>query len=133
MTTTTTSFTEPTAHADCPFCGIAAGELPATVVREWADALAILPRGGVGERGDHVLVIPRFHVATAIADPVTTGMVSMRSAQLAVELGWHDANFIFNIGQYGGQTVDHVHHHVLRRRLGDRLYMPWPQPLQEAA
>ncbi|GLY54855.1 HIT domain-containing protein [Lentzea sp. NBRC 102530] len=133
MTTTTTRSIEPDARADCPFCGIVAGELPATIVREWADALAILPRGGVGERGDHVLVLPRVHVATAIEDPVITGMVSTRGAQLAAELGWTDANLIYNVGPVGGQTVPHLHKHVLRRRLGDRLLMPWPQPLQEAA
>jgi histidine triad (HIT) family protein len=118
---------------NCAFCAIVAGERPATVVREWADALAILPRTGVGERGDHVLVLPRVHVATAIEDPVVTGMVSTRGAQLAAELGWTDANLIYNVGRIGGQTVEHVHKHVLRRRLGDRLLMPWPQPLQEAA
>lgn len=118
---------------NCAFCAIVAGELPATIVREWADALAILPRTGVGERGDHVLVLPRVHVATAIEDPVVTGMVSTRGAQLAAELGWTDANLIYNVGRIGGQTVKHIHEHVLRRRLGDRLLMPWPQPLQEAA
>lgn len=71
--------------------------------------------------------------ATAIENPTVTGMVSTRGAQLAVELGWTDANFIDNIGPYGGQTVYHYHHHLLRRRLGDKLRMPWPQPLQESA
>jgi histidine triad (HIT) family protein len=133
MTTTTTCSTELSARAGCPFCGIVAGEILATIVREWADALAILPRTGVGERGDHVLVLPRVHVATAIEDPVITGLVSTRGAQLAAELGWRDANLIYNVGPIGGQTVLHLHKHVLRRRLGDRLLMPWPQPLQEAA
>lgn len=117
----------------CVFCAIAAGTAPATVVREWPDAVAILPRGGVGDRGDHVLVIPRCHVATAIEDPAVSGLVAERAAQLAVELGWQDANLIVNIGRYGSQTVPHLHWHVLRRRLGDGLALPWAQPLQESA
>lgn len=122
-----------TATKPCVFCAIAASTEPATIVREWPDAIAILPLGGVGERGDHVLVIPRCHVATAIEDPMVTGAASMRAAQLAVELGWVNANLIVNVGPYGSQTVDHLHWHVLRRRLGDRIALPWPQPLQESA
>jgi histidine triad (HIT) family protein len=117
----------------CVFCGIAAGTEPATVVREWPDAVAILPRGGVGQRGEHVLVIPRCHVATAIDDPAVTAAVSGRAAQFAAEAGWADANLIVNIGRYGSQTVPHLHWHVLRRRHGDGLALPWPQPLQETA
>lgn len=117
----------------CVFCAIVAGDEPAEIVREWPDAIAILPHGGVGQRGEHVLVIPRCHVATAIEDPTVTGAVSARAAQLAVELGWKELNFIDNIGPYGGQTVYHYHRHVLRRRPGDGILMPWPQPLQESA
>jgi histidine triad (HIT) family protein len=117
----------------CVFCAIVAGTEPATIVHEWPDTIAILPRGGVGDRGDHVLIISRCHVASAIEDPAVTGTVSTRGAQLAIEYGWNDANFIFNIGLYGSQTIDHIHGHLLRRRLGDRILLPWPQPLQESA
>jgi histidine triad (HIT) family protein len=117
----------------CAFCVIVSGDAPAVIVREWPDAVAILPRGGIGERGDHILVIPRCHVATAIEDPTVTSSVSARAAQLAVELGWQDLNLIVNVGPYGSQTVQHLHWHVLRRRLGDRILLPWPQPMQEPA
>lgn len=117
----------------CVFCAIAAGTEPATIVREWPDAIAFLPHGGVGERGDHVLVVPRCHVDTAIEDPTVTGMVAARAAQLAVELGWENLNFIDNVGLYGSQTVFHYHRHALRRRPGDDIRLPWPQPLQESA
>lgn len=122
-----------TTEKPCVFCAIVRSDTPATVVREWPDTIAILPRGGVGQRGDHVLVIPRCHVATAIEDPAVTGLVSTRAAQLAVGLGWDNANFIFNVGLYGSQTVLHLHGHLLRRRLGDHIALPWPQPLQESA
>lgn len=117
----------------CVFCAIVCGDEDATVVREWPDTIAILPRGGVGQRGDHVLVIPRGHVATAIEDPAVTGLVSTCAAQLAVELGWDNANVIFNVGPYGSATVLHIHGHLLRRRLGDHILLPWPQPLQVPA
>lgn len=117
----------------CVFCAIVSGDEPATIVHTWPDAIAFLPHGGVGDRGDHVLVVPRCHVATAIEDATVTGTVSTRAAQLAVELGWDNANVIFNIGLYGSQTILHLHGHLLRRRLGDRVLLPWPQPLQESA
>ncbi len=116
----------------CVFCAIATGTEPATIVREWPDALAIVPRGGVTTDG-HLLVIPRAHVATAIDDPTITATVAARAAQLAVELGWDDLNFIDNVGRAASQTVFHYHRHIVRRRLGDGLALPWPQPLQESA
>jgi histidine triad (HIT) family protein len=122
-----------TSTKPCAFCAIVAGTEPATIVREWPDAIAFLPRGGVGERGDHVLVVPRCHVATAIDDPAITGLVSARAAQFAAELGWDDLNFIDNVGVAASQTVFHYHRHVVRRRFGDGLALPWPQPLQESA
>lgn len=50
----------------CIFCQIIAGEAPATVVREWDDALAIVPRGPVTP--GHTLVIPKQHVAAALVE-----------------------------------------------------------------
>jgi histidine triad (HIT) family protein len=46
---------------DCVFCRIAAGDAPATIVRAWPDALAIVPLGPVTP--GHILVIPKAHVA----------------------------------------------------------------------
>ena len=116
----------------CVFCAIVAGTEPATITREWPDTIAIVPRGGVTADG-HLLVIPRAHVATAIDDPTITATVAARAAQLAVELGWDDLNFIDNVGRVASQTVFHYHRHIVRRRLGDGLALPWPQPLQESA
>lgn len=117
----------------CVFCAITAGNEPATIVREWPDTIAITPRGGVHAGGGHLLVIPRAHVATATTDPTVTATVAARAAQLAVELGWGDLNFIDNVGAAASQTVFHYHRHMVRRRLGDRILLPWPQPLQESA
>ncbi|MFJ7424116.1 HIT family protein [Streptomyces uncialis] len=107
--------------ADCTFCAIVAGELPATVVREWDDTVAILPRGGCTE--GHVLVIPRTHVADAGADPEVTARTMARAAELMAE--HEDANIITSKGVHGTQTQFHLHVHVVPRVEGDGLALPW--------
>ena len=112
--------------ASCAFCAIAAGRAPATVVREWPDALAILPRrGGVTE--GHVLVLPRVHAADAGTDPAVTAAVMSRAAELMAELP--AANLITSKGAPATQTVFHLHVHVVPRYPGDGLPLPWtPHP-----
>lgn len=112
----------------CAFCEIAAGRAPATIVREWPDALAIRPRrGGVNE--SHVLVIPRVHVVDAGVDPVVSAAVMARAAELAAERP--ASNIIANVGADAGQSVFHLHLHVITRTRGDGLPLPWT-PQQEA-
>ncbi|WP_369265817.1 HIT family protein [Streptomyces harbinensis] len=113
----------------CVFCDIAAGTAPATVLREWPDALAIVPRGGCTP--GHVLVIPRVHVRDAVSDPDVYGAVSRRAAQYAATIG-SDCNLAVNCGPVAGQTVWHLHVHFIPRRPADGLPMPWT-PQQEAA
>lgn len=105
----------------CVFCQIGRGLAPATVVREWPDALAIVPRGGVN--AGHVLVIPRVHVADAGVDPVVTAAVMARAAELLAELP--AANLITSRGSAATQTVFHLHVHIVPRVEGDGLALPW--------
>ncbi|GAA1376656.1 HIT family protein [Streptomyces beijiangensis] len=107
--------------ADCAFCAIVAGELPATIVREWDDTLAILPRGGCTE--GHVLALPRIHVADAGVDPEVTARTMACAAELMAE--YEHANLITSKGAYGTQTQFHLHVHVLPRVEGDGLALPW--------
>jgi diadenosine tetraphosphate (Ap4A) HIT family hydrolase len=112
----------------CVFCAIVAGQAPATVVREWDDAVAIRPRGGVNDR--HVLVLPRVHVEDAGTDPDVTAAVHRRAGELLAE---HPAgNLITSKGRDATQTVFHLHVHVVPRQAGDGLPLPWT-PQQEAA
>lgn len=112
----------------CPFCAIADGTAPADIVREWPDALAIRPRRG-GVNDSHVLVLPRVHVANAGTDPAVTAAVMARAAELAAE---RDAcNIIANVGAAAGQSVMHLHLHVITRTEGDGIQMPWTRQ-QEA-
>jgi histidine triad (HIT) family protein len=114
----------------CVFCAIVAGDSPATVVREWPDAIAIRPRGGVN--AGHVLVLPRVHVPDAGADPDVAAAVMRRAAEL---MAGHDAaNIITSRGRAASQTVFHLHVHVVPRTAGDELPLPWtPQQTGQEA
>lgn len=105
----------------CVFCGIVAGTSPATIIRSWPDAIAIVPLAPVTP--GHTLVIPRIHVADATTDPEVTALTARRSAEIA-RPGWH---YALNIGREAGQTVFHLHGHLLRCLGGDRC-MPWGCP-----
>ena len=107
---------------DCPFCAIATGDAPATIDREWPDAIAIRPRRG-GVNDSHVLVIPRAHVADAGEDPAITAAVMARAAELMAERP--SANLITSKGRPATQSVMHLHVHVVTRTKDDGLPLPW--------
>lgn len=114
----------------CAFCAIVAGQAPATILREWPDALAIKPRGGVTD--GHTLVIPRVHVADAVTDPEASADTMRRACQYARELG--NLNIITSVGPAATQTVYHLHLHVVPRAGGDGLPLPWtPQQAERKA
>ncbi|HWD02689.1 MAG TPA: HIT domain-containing protein [Amycolatopsis sp.] len=113
--------TASTAQQGCIFCRIVTGRAPATVVREWPDAIAILPHGGVTP--GHVLVIPRDHVADASVCPEISARTMARAAELMAE---HPAaNIITSRGSAATQTVFHLHIHVVPRAADDNLPLPW--------
>jgi histidine triad (HIT) family protein len=109
--------------ADCLFCRIVTGEIPATVVHETDRTLAfrdIHPKAPV-----HVLGIPKDHHATvaelAAADPQLAADVLTTAAAVAAAEGVAESGYrlLFNTGPHSGQEVFHVHAHVLGgRRLG---------------
>jgi histidine triad (HIT) family protein len=112
--------------ADCLFCRIVAGEIPAKIAKRTADAVAfhdIDPKAPV-----HVLVIPTKHVA-AVRDATgpdgeaMLGRLLAFSAQVASELGLDAKGYriVTNTGPDAGQSVDHLHLHVL----GGRKFT-WP-------
>ena len=107
--------------ADCLFCRVVAGEIPAKVVKRTADAVAfhdIDPKAPV-----HVLVIPTRHVpAVRNADgtdgEALLGRLLALSAEVASELGLDARGYriVTNTGPDAGQSVDHLHVHVLGGR-----------------
>lgn len=105
--------------SDCLFCAIVAGEIPATVVRETDRVLAfrdIAPQAPV-----HVVVIPKEHHADVSAltasDPALAGELLAEVARVAADEGLvHGFRVVLNTGADGGQTVFHVHAHLLGGR-----------------
>jgi len=104
----------------CLFCRIAAGEIPAKKVHEDADVVAfhdINPQAPT-----HVLVIPRKHIPSlddlTEGDAATVGTTIVRASQIARELRLHDDGYriVINNGEGAGQTVFHIHVHVLGGR-----------------
>jgi histidine triad (HIT) family protein len=105
---------------ECLFCSIATGEIPAEKVVESERTVAfrdINPQAPV-----HVLVIPREHhadlAAVAAADAGLLAELITRAHAVAVALDVADSGFrvVFNTGADAGQTVGHVHAHVLGGR-----------------
>ncbi|MDP9393840.1 MAG: histidine triad nucleotide-binding protein [Actinomycetota bacterium] len=111
------------ARVECLFCRIAAGELPATVIRESERTVTFRDIGP--QAPTHVLVIPRDHHADvgalAAADPVLLGELVREAAEAAAQEGLGSYRLVFNTGRDAGQSVFHVHGHVLGGRA-----MRWP-------
>jgi len=116
----------PTLDSDptCLFCGIVAGRVPATVVHSDDETVAF--RDVNPQAPTHVLVIPRRHVPSASAVEATTGVwtalmtVAARVAQ-AEGLGEDGYRLVINTGPAAGQSVAHLHVHVLGGRA-----LSWP-------
>ena len=109
----------------CLFCKIVAGEIPFKPVHEDKDVLAfedIKPEAPL-----HVLVIPKRHVSTLNdlepADDALMGLMVRRAALIAKDRGYDSSGYrtVINTNSNAGQTVFHIHLHLLAgRRLG------WP-------
>lgn len=106
----------------CVFCQIVDGCAPAKIVREWPEAIAIVPLGPVVP--GHLLVIPRTHVDDFTADPQVSAATMRRAAELGGELGGA-MNLITSKGWEATQSVFHLHIHLVPRTAGDGLRLPW--------
>jgi histidine triad (HIT) family protein len=106
--------------ADCVFCKIVAGDIPAEVLGRSDEAIAF--RDLNPQAPFHVLVVPLEHhanaAATAAADPASIGHVVALADEVAQAAGNADYRMIFNTGAGAGQTVFHTHVHVLAGSTG---------------
>ena len=111
--------------SDCLFCRIIRKEIPATIVYEDDQVLAfndINPQAPL-----HALVIPKRHIhslnALSAQDDALVGEVVRRAAAIAKDKGYADRGFrtVFNTNAEAGQTVFHIHLHLLAGRP-----MAWP-------
>ena len=107
----------------CLFCRIAKGEIPTKFVAETDEAVAfrdIDPKAPV-----HVLVIPRQHLTSLATaeDEEVLGQLLMLAAKVARTEGISESGYrvVANTGPDGGQSVDHLHFHVIGGRR-----MTWP-------
>ncbi|MFC4584682.1 histidine triad nucleotide-binding protein [Sphaerisporangium corydalis] len=114
------------AVTDCLFCKIVAKDIPATIVHETDRTLAF--RDLNPQAPTHVLVIPKGHyenaAALAAADDGLADEVLTTAHAVAVQEGVADSGYrlVFNTGPQSGQTVFHVHGHLLGGR--DLLWPP---------
>jgi histidine triad (HIT) family protein len=107
-------------QADCLFCKIVAGDIPATIVRETDTTVAF--RDINPQAPTHVLVIPKAHyadaAALAVGDPQAAADVLREAGEVAAAEKTVDRGYrvVFNTGAGAGQTVFHAHAHVLGGR-----------------
>jgi histidine triad (HIT) family protein len=111
--------------SDCIFCKIIKGEIPCKKIYEDDEMLAfhdITPMAPV-----HFLLIPKKHIKSLLhletEDTALTGRLLNKAQELAKAQGCTEngARFVINAGRDGGQTVDHLHIHILGGRA-----LGWP-------
>ncbi len=111
--------------SDCLFCRIVEGEVPATVVHE--DDLVVAIRDIAPRAPTHILLMPKAHVASALDltedDAPMLGRLFAVAADLARSEGIADRGYrlVSNVGRSAGQSVDHLHVHLMGGRAFD-----WP-------
>jgi len=110
---------------DCLFCKLVAGDIPATVLYEDQNVIAfedIMPQAPT-----HFLVIPKKHISTlndvTDSDTLIMGSLPIVASQIAKQKGVAEGGYrlVMNCNQDGGQTVYHIHMHVLAGRT-----LVWP-------
>ena len=109
---------------DCVFCAIAAGEIPCFKVFEDDFALAYLDINPFSE--GHTLVIPKAHTTGLLDTPDETlaallARVKKVAAHIKTALGCDGFHILQNNGAAAGQTVGHIHFHIVPRREGDPI------------
>ena len=107
----------------CIFCKIAAGEIPSNKLYEDEKVLAFYDLDP--QAPTHFLVIPNEHIGSAgELTPENAGIVAdifAVIAKICAEHGWESYRVVTNCGEQAGQTVQHLHFHVLSGR-----DMTWP-------
>jgi histidine triad (HIT) family protein len=105
---------------ECLFCRIVAGEIPSNRVHE--DDLVIAIRDIAPRAPTHILVLPREHVASAAdlteAHASLVGRIFAVAAELARSERIAEGGYrvVTNVGTWGGQSVDHLHFHLMGGR-----------------
>jgi len=110
---------------DCLFCKIASGQINASVV--WQDDEILAFEDIQPQAPTHILFIPKRHISTTAhlegSDAELVGKLAIHAARIARERGFSDDGYrlVLNCNAHGGQTVFHIHLHLL----GGRAFS-WP-------
>ncbi len=110
---------------DCLFCKIISGEIPAKV--RYQDELVMVIEDIDPQAPEHMLIIPKKHIRTTLdlttADNSLVGHVFQIAGKMAHDYGFSEDGFrvVNNCNQAGGQTVWHLHFHLLGGR-----ELTWP-------
>lgn len=117
---------------DCIFCKIAVGEIPSATVYEDDDFRAILDLGPAAK--GHTLVIPKSHSDNLLSvEPDTAAkalkVISKTANAIKEALGCDGINVVQNNGEAAGQTVMHLHFHIIPRYKNDSVNIGW-QPMK---
>ena len=109
----------------CFFCKIANKEVNSDIVHEDDEVIAF--RDINPQAPTHILVIPKKHIATLNdaeeQDAALLGKINLAASKIANELGFAEDGYrvVMNCNAHGGQTVYHIHLHLLGER-----QMTWP-------
>lgn len=109
--------------SDCLFCRMIQKEIPAKIEYEDDQVLAI--HDIHPQAPQHLLVIPKKHIAKVseaqAPEAPLLGNLIFQARQIATRRGWEDYRLVFNNGEGAGQSVFHIHLHLLAGRR-----MAWP-------
>lgn len=110
--------------AECIFCSIVSGDIPAVKVYEDEEILGFRDIHAVAP--EHVLLIPKKHITSLLAadpeDALLLGEILIKIKEIAEELGLTNGfRVVNNVGSEGGQTVYHIHFHLIGGRA-----LSWP-------
>jgi histidine triad (HIT) family protein len=117
-----------TVDPSCIFCKIASGAIPCFKVFEDEVVVAFLDIGPVVT--GHTLVVAKGHYPTVMETPgevlaaINQRIPAISRAVLAAT-GTSACNVLINSGSASGQTVRHIHYHILPREAGDAFDIPW--------
>lgn len=111
-------------NADCIFCRIAAGEIPARIAHQ--DDEVVVFHDVAPKAPSHLLVIPRRHIATLAETTPEDAALLGRVVRTAIEVAHAEGldrgyRLVWNCGESAGQSVFHLHLHLLGGRA-----MGWP-------
>ena len=114
---------------NCLFCKMASGQIPVAKIYEDDVVLSFLDIGPVSD--GHTLIIPKQHYENIHSCPAELlGEVALRIGKIADAvtnaMNSDGYNVMCNNGRAAGQVIDHLHFHLIPRRMGDGVFNRWP-------